>query len=105
MKQLGDQAAVNASTVLRVEQGRFAEPRPDTLIRLAEALELDPRETLEQAEFPVPALLPSFQPYLRSKYRGIPAGAVEDLDRAFERIIRKHGYLPGGPSNGEDESP
>lgn len=105
MKQLGDQAGVNASTVLRLERGVFAEPRPDTLIRLAEALDLDPHQTLAQARFQLPALLPSFQPYLRSKYRGIPAAAIEDLDEAFERIIKKHGYHPDGPLNGEDEHP
>ena len=53
----------------------------------------------------VPDDLPSFQPYLRSKYRGMPTEAVDDLERAFERIVKKHGYRPEGPRDGEDEAP
>ncbi len=53
----------------------------------------------------MPDDLPSFQPYLRSKYRDMPAGAVKDLNKAFERIIKQHGYEPDGPQDGEDEAP
>ena len=57
------------------------------------------------ADYAVPDDLPSFEPYLRRKYRGLPNEAVEDLDKAFERISSKHGYNPAGPNHGEDESP
>lgn len=96
---------MNDATIVRIEQGAFAAPRPDKLSRIAEALGLSLADVFALADYAVPDDLPSFQPYLRSKYRDMPTGAVDDLNRAFERIIRKHGYQPEGPRDGEDESP
>ena len=93
------------ATVVRIEQGAFAAPRPDKLVRIAEALGLSIADVFGLADYAVPDDLPSFQPYLRSKYRDMPAGAVKDLNKAFERIIKQHGYEPDGPQDGEDEAP
>lgn len=96
---------MNDATIVRIEQGAFAAPRPDKLSRIAEALGLSLADVFALADYAVPDDLPSFQPYLRSKYRDMPAGAVDDLNKAFQRIVRKHGYQPGGPRDGEDEAP
>ncbi len=96
---------MNDATIVRIEQGAFAAPRPDKLSRIAEALGLSLADVFALAEYAVPGDLPSFQPYLRSKYRDMPTEAVDDLNKAFERIIRKHGYQPDGPRDGEDEGP
>jgi transcriptional regulator with XRE-family HTH domain len=104
-RQLAEQADMNDATIVRIEQGAFAAPRPDKLSRIAEALGLSLADVFALADYAVPADLPSFQPYLRSKYRNMPTEAVDDLNKAFERIIRKHGYQPDGPRGGEDEAP
>lgn len=104
-RQLAEQADMNDATIVRIEQGAFAAPRPDKLSRIAEALGLSLADVFALAEYAVPGDLPSFQPYLRSKYRDMPTEAVDDLNKAFERIIRKHGYQPDGPRDGEDEGP
>lgn len=104
-RQLAEQASLDDATVVRIEQGAFAAPRPDKLSRIAEALGLSLADVFAFADYAVPDDLPSFQPYLRSKYRDMPTGAVDDLNKAFERIIRKHGYQPDGPRGGEDEGP
>jgi transcriptional regulator with XRE-family HTH domain len=104
-RQLAEQAGMNFATVARIEQGQFAAPGPDKLARIAEALGLNTADLFGLADYTVPDDLPSFQPYLRSKYRGMPKGAVDDLNRAFERIIKQHGYQPDGPRDGEDEAP
>lgn len=96
---------MNFATLARIEQGQFAAPGPDKLARIAEALGLSTADVFGLADYTVPADLPSFQPYLRGKYRGMPAAAVDDLSKAFERIVRKHGYDPAGPQDGEDETP
>jgi transcriptional regulator with XRE-family HTH domain len=104
-RQLAEQAGMNFGTVSRIEQGQFAAPDPGKLARLAEALGLSIADVYGLADYAVPDDLPSFQPYLRSKYRDMPAEAVEDLNKAFERIIKQHGYQPDGPNDGEDEAP
>jgi len=104
-RQLADQADMNDATIVRIEQGAFAAPRPDKLSRIAEALGLSLADVFALADYAVPDDLPSFRPYLRSKYRDMPTGAVEDLNKAFARIVKKHGYQPEGPRNGEDEAP
>jgi transcriptional regulator with XRE-family HTH domain len=103
--QLAKQVGTTDGTITRIEQGAFTAPAPDKLARIAEALGLNLADVYAMAEYAVPADLPSFQPYLRRKYRDMPPEAVEDLDKAFQEIIDKHGYDPDGPHDGEDELP
>lgn len=104
-RQLAEQTDMNNATIVRIEQGTIAVPHPDKLSRLADVLGLSLADVYSLADYAVPSELPSFQPYLRSKYRGLPTGAVDDLNKAFERIVREHGYDPDGPKDGEDEDP
>jgi transcriptional regulator with XRE-family HTH domain len=103
--RLASLIGINDGTITRIEQGAFTAPAPDKLARIAEALGLSLADVYAMAEYAVPADLPSFQPYLRRKYRDMPPEAVEDLDKAFQEIIDKHGYDPDGPHDGEDELP
>jgi transcriptional regulator with XRE-family HTH domain len=98
-------ADVDNGTIVRIEQGAFAAPRPDKLSRMAEALGLNLADVFALADYSVPSELPSFAPYLRTKYRDLPAPAVEELERSFQRIAKRHGFDPDGPAVGEDEEP
>lgn len=105
LRQLAERAETTDTTIIRIEQGAYAAPAPDKLSRIAAALDLSLADVFALAEYAVPDDLPSFQPYLRSKYRDMPREAVDDLNKAFHRIVRKHGYDPAGPEDGEDEAP
>lgn len=105
LRQLERLADVDNGTIARIEQGAFAAPAPDKLARIADALGLSLADVFALADYAVPGDLPSFQPYLRTKYRDMPPEAVDDLNKAFARIARKHGYDPEGPQRGEDEAP
>jgi transcriptional regulator with XRE-family HTH domain len=94
VRQLAEQAEMNFATLSRIEQGRFAAPGPDKLARIAQALGISTADLFALADYTGAGDLPSFQPYLRSKHRGLPAAAIEELNNAFERIARKHGYDP-----------
>lgn len=96
---------VDNGTIVRIEQGAFAAPAPDKLSRIADALKLSLADVFALAEYSTPSGLPSFSPYLRTKYRDLPAPAVEELERSFKRIAKRHGYDPAGPAPGEDEQP
>jgi transcriptional regulator with XRE-family HTH domain len=105
LRQLAERAETTDTTIIRIEQGAYAAPAPDKLARIAEALDLSLADVFALADYAVPDDLPSFQPYLRTKYRDMPREAVDDLNKAFTRIVRKHGYDPEGPQRGEDEAP
>lgn len=91
------------SNVLRLEQGGIANPRPETLKSLADTLQLDLSDLYAAAGYLQPQGLPSFAPYLRSKYADLPASAQREIEQSFARIAAKHGYDPNGPKPGEDE--
>jgi transcriptional regulator with XRE-family HTH domain len=103
--QLAALSRIDQATIVRLEQGAFAEPRPDTLRGVAEALGVSVTDVFALADYAVPNELPTFTPYLRTKYRDLPAEAVEQLDRSFQRLAKRYGFDPAGPAPGEDEQP
>src|SRR5438445_10105551 len=92
--QLAALSRIDQATIVRLEQGAFAEPRPDTLRVVAEALGVSLADVFAMADYVVPDELPAFSPYLRSKYRDLPAPAVDELERSFKRITKRHGFDP-----------
>jgi len=103
--QLAKRSGMSDTSILRIEEGIFLAPAPDKLARIADVLGLELADVYAMADYAVPDDLPSFQPYLRTKYRGLPQKAVADLNKAFTDIAKRHGYDARGPSPGEDEQP
>lgn len=104
LRQVGKQAELPDVTVLRFEQGAFAAPAPDKLARVAEVLGLTLADVYALADYAVPSDLPSFTPYLRTKYRDLPAEDIDKIEAYASRLARKHGISLQGPAPGEDES-
>jgi len=102
--QLGSQTDMADSTIIRIENGDIATPAPDKLAALAEALGLATAELFTLANYTNATDLPSFRPYLRRKYQGLPPEAVNDLEATFQRLAQDYGIDPNGPSRGEDEA-
>jgi transcriptional regulator with XRE-family HTH domain len=94
---------MDMATVVRIERGEFAAPRPDSLKALAQVLDLPLADLFAMADYVVPAELPTPEPYLRAKYPQLPDEVVEQVDRYIHRLIRKHPIKPHGPRPGEDE--
>lgn len=103
-RQLGEIAGLDGVTVLRFEQGAFAAPRPDKLARVAEALGISLADVYALADYAVPDDLPSFRPYLRAKYRGLPADEVDKIEAYAARLAKRHGVDLTGPAPGQDEA-
>jgi transcriptional regulator with XRE-family HTH domain len=91
------------STLFDLELGQVATPHPIALQALARALDLPLTDVYAAAGYTEPEGLPSFTPYLRSKYADLPADARAELATSFERIAKKYGYDASGPAPGEDE--
>lgn len=102
-RELADRSGMADSNVIRLERGDIANPRPETLKSLADTLKLDLSDVYAAAGYLQPQGLPSFAPYLRSKYADLPKSAQRELEQSFARIAAKHGYDPNGPRPGEDE--
>jgi len=103
-RQLAERAGLTDSTIVRIEQGAFAAPSPDKLAKLAESLGLSLADVYALADYAVPADLPNVGPYLRTKFRNLPSGTVEELQSQISQILRQHGIEPNeGPEHGEDE--
>jgi transcriptional regulator with XRE-family HTH domain len=105
VRELERLAKVDNGTIVRIEQGAFAAPRPDKLSRMAEALRLPLADVFALAEYVVPDELPTFAPYLRAKYGALPARAVAEIERYFDDLSTRYGIDPAGPAPGEDEAP
>jgi transcriptional regulator with XRE-family HTH domain len=104
-RRLAEQAGMDDATVVRLEQGAFAAPRPDKLSRIADALGLSLADVFAFAEYVVPGDLPSFHPYLLSKYPDMPQAAIDELLSEFDRITHEYDYALEGAQEGEGKSP
>jgi len=104
-RSLGELTDINDATIVRFENGNFSAPAPDKLARIAEALDLSVADVFALAEYPATTELPSFTPYLRTKYRDLPDDAREQIEKYAARVAKKHGVALDGPAHGEDERP
>lgn len=91
-------------TILRIERGIIAAPRAAHLSVIAEALGLSAADIFTMADYTIPNDLPSFKPYLRTKYKDLPAADIEAIERYAANLARKHGVNLSGPAPGEDEA-
>jgi transcriptional regulator with XRE-family HTH domain len=104
--EVARRAGVDIGTVSRIESGRIANPRPETLQAIGEVLGIAASDLYATAGWVPPTELPSIRPYLRTKYRQLPSDAVQEIEAQFDEIARRHGisFDPNdGPLNGEDE--
>ncbi len=104
-RQLEGSSGVDDTSILRLERGTLQRPSVDKLDKLAAALGLPIEDVRATAGITRPDGLPSFQPYLRAKYPGLPKRAQTELDQYFARLIAKYGVAAEGPGEGEDEVP
>lgn len=102
-REVAKRAGVNVSVVLRLQDGSVASPRPDTVKAVAEVLDIDLSDAYAAAGYVPPSGLPSFSPYLRSKYADLPPAAQRELEQSFGHIAKKYGYDADGPAPGQDE--
>lgn len=85
VRQLAEAADMTPATVSRLESGLIDSPRPEHLLRLARALDVELEDLYALAGYLMPEGLPELQPYLRTKY-GLSDRAVEQLDEYFQAL-------------------
>ena len=97
-RDLAERSGVPDSTIVRIESGFIATPRPDKLSKLARALELSLAEVYGRAQYSVPEGLPTLGPYLQAKYPQLPAAAVDQIQAYVERVAKRHGVNVTDPA-------
>lgn len=78
------------STIYRLERGEFKLPKPDTLQRIARALEVDFEELFELAGYDAPGL-PEVPVYLRRKFDDLSEEGAAKVERYIERVRKQEG--------------
>jgi transcriptional regulator with XRE-family HTH domain len=89
IRRLAERAGIHHAGLARIELGE-QRPTPDTLLALAQALELDESDLFALAGYRLPDRLPSFPAYLRAKYRMSDEAATQ-LNEFFGFIQGKYG--------------
>ncbi|MHB9149799.1 MAG: helix-turn-helix domain-containing protein [Thermoleophilia bacterium] len=103
--RLADLAGIDQATVVRLEAGTIAAPRPDKLSRVAKVLGLSGADLFALADYTVPTDLPTLKPYLRTMYRDLSAEDIEKIEAYTAELSEKYGVTVGEPAPGEDETP
>ena len=100
-REVARRAGVDVGTVTRIELAQIPRPRPDSLRAIGEVLSIPAADLFAATDWLPREELPSFRPYLRTKYRELPPEAVAEIEGLFDRLARDHGS--DGPVGDEDE--
>ena len=88
-RRLSEELHMHYSYISRIEAGKFKQPSPEKLQRIAEHLELNYGDLCALAGYQAPSL-PDFLPYLRAKYDMNDTDARR-LSEYFELLRTQHG--------------
>lgn len=99
--EVARRAGVDKGTVTRIELGQIPRPRPENLRAIGDVLGIPAADLFTATDWLPDGDLPTFRPYLRSKYRELPEEAVAEIEAVFDRLARDYGSH--GLINHEDE--
>lgn len=107
VRQASAESGVSVGLISLLEQGKSKSAGIERLIALSETYGVEPLDIIEAAGYNLTPTLPTFTPYLRTKYRQLPPEAHDEITAAFQRIAGKYGIdeHSTGPTRGEDEDP
>lgn len=102
LRDIADAIGSDSGTMSRIEQGQTRHPAPALLAAWAKDLDIPAHDLFALAGYDAPKDLPTFKPYLRSRY-GLTAPMAEEMATYFDFLRTKYGLSADGPAPGEDE--
>jgi len=90
LRQLSSQVGVHASYLGRIETGDYKQPTAEVLQKIAAVLGVSYADLFAVTGYRIPEELPSFVPYLRSRYN-VSEEDARRLARYFRRLRNSHG--------------
>ena len=103
LRQVALRSGIHASIVGALEAGTTLSPLPDTLVAIAQALDLSVSDLYLLADWLPAGELPTLKLYLRAKYRELDERAIADIEAYANQRVKEHGGT--GPIDREDEQP
>lgn len=101
-RKLEEISGLDHSFISKLEKAKYQSVSTETLIALAEALDLPSEDLFTLAGYQAPEALPSFGPYLRVRYgEALPDGARAALNELFDTLSRNY----NGSEVVDDEEP
>jgi DNA-binding Xre family transcriptional regulator len=100
-RKLADIAGLHHSFLSKLEAGAYEHLSADSLMALSKALDLPPADLFSLAGYRLPESLPSFGPYLRTRYgQELSQADLSALTHLFD-ALRARG---DGPDEVDDEA-
>jgi transcriptional regulator with XRE-family HTH domain len=100
-RQAAKQAQILHTTLVRIEQGQTAAPRPDKLARLATVLGFTPGELFASVGYVHSTDLPDIRIYLKAKYPDLPEATIDRLGEQVDQLTKKQPTLTEGVNDAE----
>jgi transcriptional regulator with XRE-family HTH domain len=100
-REVARRASVDVGTVTRIEAAQILSPRPDNLTAIGQVLGIPAADIFAITDWLPRKELPTFQPYMRAKYKELPDEAVAKIEAYFAELAGEYGLQ--GPTEGEDE--
>jgi transcriptional regulator with XRE-family HTH domain len=91
LRELARRVGIQASYLHGLEAGRFRQPSPEVIQRIARALDIRYSDLFALTGYRIPEELPDFVPYLRSKYPGLSEDAIRHINEYFTAFKSKDG--------------
>jgi transcriptional regulator with XRE-family HTH domain len=105
--EASQRAGLHRSYWGKLESGAYIAPAPSTLTKIARALEVPFEDLYALAGYDTPKGLPSFRPYLRTRYE-LPYDDIDKLESYFNFLRAQYGIpkdQPVFPPKPRDEEP
>ncbi|WUI02867.1 helix-turn-helix domain-containing protein [Spirillospora sp. NBC_00431] len=105
IRQVAKKAGLDSGGLTTIENGRTVHsPRPETIRRLAYALDVPVTELLSRIGYDVPPTPPDLRSYLREQYGHLPEEAIASACAYIEQLADEYATDPAGPVDHEDEN-
>jgi transcriptional regulator with XRE-family HTH domain len=89
LRRLSTESGISPPWLLKLERGEYVTPAPERLIRVADALHLDPERIERIVKGQMSENLPGMRTYFRAKYDLSP-DEIDEIERTVKDIQHKH---------------
>lgn len=89
LRQLSNETGLSHTWLLKLERGEYVTPAPDRLIRVTDALGVDPERIERVVKGQMADSLPGVRTYFRAKY-DLSQEDIDKIERTVEDLQRNH---------------
>ena len=89
LRRLSTESGISPPWLLRLERGEYTTPAPERLIRVADALHVDPERIERIVKGQISENLPGVRTYFRAKY-DLTLEEIDEIERTVQAVQRSH---------------